>query len=398
MAFISTIWEGLKLAGEMAWATWWALVLGFTITGAVEAFVSERKMTRLLGGSGLREVSLGTLLGAASSSCSFGAVATAKSLFKKGASPEASLGAFQFASTNLVIELGLVMWVLLGWEFVAANFLAGLILIALLALAFRYFIPSRWFERARDHVREKEGERDPQCGMEVDPEADETVVLETESGQLYFCSEACRDAYTEQQADAGLRERLLTKKGWTAAFRNALGEWAMLWKDILAGFLVAGLIAAFVPRQWWTHLFEIGAQGSLLWVAASAVIGVIVGVITFVCSVGNVPFALILWKNGIPFGGVMAFIFADLIVPTITDAYRRYYGMQVAAVLFLTIFIAAVISGVLIHYIWNGMGLVPPQGELGGVAPHGYTLYLNIVFTLLFLAQIAVRFRNKSAD
>ena len=394
MQIIFSGWEGLKLAGEMAWETWWALVLGFTIAGAVEAFVSEKKMTRLLGGSGLREVILGTIFGAASSSCSFGAVATAKSLFKKGASPEASLGAFQFASTNLVIELGLVMWVLLGWEFVAANFLAGLILIALLALAFRYVIPSAWFDQARDHVHQKEGVRDPHCGMEVDPDADSTVVLETESGQLYFCSTSCRDAYAEQQTDMTLRQRLLTRRGWAAAFQNAIGEWRMLWKDIAAGFLVAGLIAAFVPRHWWAALFEIGPQGSFLWVAASAVIGVIVGVITFVCSVGNVPFALILWKNGIPFGGVMAFIFADLIVPTITDAYRRYYGLRMAAVLFITIFIAAAIAGVLIHYIWNGLGLVPPQGQLGGVAPSGYTLYLNIVFTVLFAAQLAVRFQN----
>jgi hypothetical protein len=226
------------------------------------------------------------------------------------------------------------------------------------------------------------------------------VVLETESGPLYFCSASCRDAYAENQTEAGFQERLLTKKGWTAAFRNAIGEWRMLWKDIVAGFIVAGLIAALVPREWWTQLFEIGAQGSFVWVASSAVIGVIVGVITFVCSVGNVPFALILWKNGIPFGGVMAFIFADLIVPTITDAYRRYYGLRMAGVLFLTIFVAAVISGVLIHYICNGLGLVPPQGELGGIAPSGYTLYLNIFFTLLFLAQLAARFaksRNKSS-
>jgi uncharacterized membrane protein YraQ (UPF0718 family) len=138
MPFIDTIWQGLKLAGEMAWATWWALVLGFTITGAVEAFVSEKKMTRLLGGKGLRELSLGTLFGAASSSCSFGAVATAKLLFKKGASPEASLAAFQFASTNLVIELGLVMWVLLGWEFVAGFLVAGLI---------AAFVPREWWAR-----------------------------------------------------------------------------------------------------------------------------------------------------------------------------------------------------------------------------------------------------------
>jgi uncharacterized membrane protein YraQ (UPF0718 family) len=394
MTFLITVWYGLKLAGEMAWATWWALVLGFTIAGAVEAFVSEEKMSRVLGGRGLREVSLGTLFGAASSSCSFGAVATAKSLFEKGASPEASLGAFQFASTNLVIELGLVMWVLLGWQFVAANFPSGLILIALLVLAFRFLIPDRWFEQARKHVKESEGVRDPNCGMEVDPEADDMVVLETDSGPVYFCSTSCRDAYRKKGADESIRDRLMTRKGWANAFRNAIGEWNMLWKDIVAGFVIAGLIAAFVPRHWWATLFGIGAEGSFLNVASSALIGVVVGVITFVCSVGNVPFALILWKNGITFGGVMSFIFADLIVPTITDAYRRYYGLRTAVFLFISIFICAVIAGILIHYIWHAIGMVPPQGKLGGVAPSGYTLYLNIIFTLLIIAQLAVRFKK----
>jgi uncharacterized membrane protein YraQ (UPF0718 family) len=164
----------------------------------------------------------------------------------------------------------------------------------------------------------------------------------------------------------------------------------MLWTDIVAGFLIAGLIAAFVPRAWWTTLFGVGAEGSLTWVAASAVVGVVVGVVTFVCSVGNVPFALILWSNGIAFGGVMSFIFADLIVPTITDAYRRYYGLRMAAVLFVSIFVTAVVSGVAIHYLWAGIGLIPPAGETGGTAPNGYTTDLNAAFTLLFLGQVYV--------
>jgi uncharacterized membrane protein YraQ (UPF0718 family) len=397
MTFLDTIGKGLKLAGEMAWATWWALILGFTIAGAVEAFVSKEKMGRVLGGRGLRTVGLGTLFGAASSSCSFGAVATAKSLFKKGASPEASLGAFQFASTNLVIELGLVMWVLLGWQFVAANFLSGLILIALLVAAFRWIVPDRWFEQGREHVKKNEGVRDPNCGMEVDPEADGTVELETKSGPLYFCSDSCRNAYEKNQEAMTIRERLTSRKGWSIAFGNAVGEWAMLWKDIAAGFVIAGLIAAFIPRTWWTALFGLGPEGSFAQAALSAFIGVVVGVVTFVCSVGNVPFALILWKNGIPFGAVMSFIFADLIVPTITDAYRRYYGWRLAAVLFGTIFVCAVVSGIAIHYIWHAFGLVPPKGQLGGVAPSGYALYLNIIFTILFVVQLFVRF-NKSAE
>ncbi|MFB6201889.1 MAG: permease [Halorhabdus sp.] len=387
-----TLVEGLTLAGEMGWETWWALVLGFTIAGAVETFVSEERMSAVLGGEGLRELGLGTVFGAASSSCSFGAVATTKSLFKKGASPIASLAAFQFASTNLVIELGLVMWILLGWQFVLADYVAGLVLIALLALTFRFLVPDAWFEAAREHLRSTEGVRDPACGMEVDPTSDDVVSLETDGSTEYFCSESCREAYREEQrqADATWRTRLFSRDGWRLASKNALGEWNMLWKDIVAGFLVAGLIGAFVPREWWATLFGIGAEGTFTWVLTSAVVGVVIGVVTFVCSVGNVPFAVILWNNGIAFGGVMSFIFADLIVPTIDDAYRRYYGLRMAVVLFVSIFVTAVISGVVIHYAWSGIGLIPPAGEAGGTAPAGYTTYLNAAFTLLFLGQLYV--------
>lgn len=388
MSFLDTLIHAFTLAGEMAWATWWALVLGFTIAGAVESFISEDRMSGALGGKGIKPVVLGTLFGAASSSCSFGAVATTKSLFKKGASPQASLGAFQFASTNLVIELGLVMWVLLGWQFVLANFVSGLILIALLVLVFRFIVPNKWFDNAREHVKEVEGTRDPNCGMEVDPDDDDTLTLETDGGDiLYFCSENCRDSYREKMQGMTLRERLLTAKGWDNAFRNAIGEWKMLWKDILAGFIIAGLIAAFVPREWWTTLFRFGTENSLITVIESSLLGVFIGVITFVCSVGNVPFALILWKNGIAFGGVMSFIFADLIVPNITNAYRRYYGWKMAMVLFVSIFLTAATAGVIIHYLWQFVGLAPEAGQLGDTAPSGYTIYLNGLFTLLFLVQ-----------
>ncbi|WP_430505480.1 permease [Haloparvum sp. PAK95] len=387
---VEIVLEGLRLAGEMAWETWWALVLGFTIAGVVETFVSEERMSAVLGGDGWRELGLGTVFGAASSSCSFGAVATTKSLFKKGASPLASLAAFQFASTNLVIELGLVMWILLGWEFVLADYVAGLILIGLLAGTFKYVVPDAWFAASREHLRESEGVRDPSCGMEVDPTSDDVVELETDAGTEYFCSEACKRSYVEEQRqqDAGWRERFRSRDGWRLAAKNALGEWRMLWTDIVAGFLIAGLIGAFVPRSWWTTLFTLGTEGTLGWVVASAIFGVVIGVVTFVCSVGNVPFAVILWNNGIAFGGVMSFIFADLIVPTIDDAYRRYYGLRMAAVLFVSIFVTAVISGVVIHYLWAGLGLIPPQGTAGGTAPKGYTTVLNAVFTVLLLAEI----------
>jgi len=394
---METLLNGLTLAIEMGWETWWALVLGFTIAGAVESFVSEQTMTRALGGQGWRSIALGTLFGAASSSCSFGAVATTKSLFKKGASPEASLAAFQFASTNLVIELGLVMWVLLGWQFVFANLVSGLILIFLLVLVFRFCIPKAWFDAAREHVKKAEGVRDPNCGMEVDPQAEKTLSLQIEDGEtLYFCSAHCRDAYQKRVQEMSFNERLLTNRGWENAFRKAIGEWQMLWKDILFGFLAAGLIAAFVPREWWAILFRFGSDSTFLAVVESSLLGVLIGVITFVCSVGNVPFALILWKNGIAFGGVMSFIFADLIIPSITHAYRRYYGWRMALTLFVAIFFTAAATGVIIHYLWSTLGFVPKAGQMGGTAPAGYTLYLNILFTLLFAVQIYVaRFRSK---
>ncbi len=398
MPLVDTLIHAMQMALEMAWATWWALVLGFTIAGAVESFVSEDRMSKALGDQGPKSILLGTLFGAASSSCSFGAVATTKSLFKKGASPEASLASFQFASTNLVIELGLVMWVLLGWQFVFANFVSGLILILLLVLVFRFCIPRQWFEDAREHVKDVEGIRDPNCGMEVDPDDEETLLLETDNGDtLYFCSQNCLDVYQKQIEGMSLKERLLTRKGWENAFRNAIGEWQMLWKDILAGFLIAGLIAAFVPREWWTTLFRFGTENTFLTVIESSLLGVFIGVITFVCSVGNVPFALILWKNGIAFGGVMSFIFADLIVPNITNAYRRYYGWRMALTLFVSIFLTAAVAGVIIHYVWQLIGLMPASGQLGGTAPSGYTVYLNILFTLLFLVQIYVT-RFKSSE
>ncbi|MFB6186966.1 MAG: permease, partial [Halobacteriaceae archaeon] len=390
--------EGLRFAGEMAWETWWALVLGFTIAGAVETFVSEEKMSAVLGGSGLRELGLGTMFGAASSSCSFGAVATTKSLFKKGASPIASLAAFQFASTNLVIELGLVMWILLGWQFVFANYIAGLILIGLLAIIFHFVVPDEMFAAAREYLQSQEGVRDPSCGMEVDPTDEDVITLETDGGMEYFCSQSCKEAFIESQhqEETTWYKRLLTRDGWRLASKNALGEWGMLWKDIVAGFLIAGLIYAFIPRAWWATIFNIGANGSFTWIITSAIVGVIIGIVTFVCSVGNVPFAVVLWNNGIAFGGVMSFIFADLIIPTIDDAYRRYYGLRLAAVLFVSIFITAVIAGVIIHYLWSGLGLIPPQGKAGGTAPSGYTTYLNAIFTVVFAVQLYIGYGTAS--
>ncbi|MCB0360920.1 MAG: permease, partial [Bdellovibrionales bacterium] len=363
----------------MAWSTWWALVLGFSIAGIVETFVSERRLSRLLGGRSFRAVSLGTVFGAASSSCSFGAVATAKALFKKGASAEASLAAFQFASTNLVIELGLVMWVLLGWEFVIADALAGLILIALLVLCFRFIVPDSLIEDARKHVRGSDDTRCPTCGMEVDPR--DALSAEINGETHYFCSQGCMKHFQANPRTEESTPSFRSREGWARGAANALKEWRMLWKDIVIGFIAAGLIGAFVPREWWATLFSIIGGETFLGIVFACCVGVLIGVATFVCSVGNVPFALILWKNGAPFGAVMAFIFSDLIVPHIIDSYRRYYGARMAFTFSLLIAACSVVAGVIIHYVWDALSLIPPANELGGTAPDNYTLYLNVLFT-----------------
>lgn len=399
MTAVSVLTDGLHFAGEMAWETWWALVLGFTLAGIIETFVDEDTMVTALGGDGVRELGLGTIFGALSSSCSFGAVATAKTLFKKGASPVASLAAFQFASTNLVIEMGLVMWILLGWEFVGANVVAGLILIVILALLFKYLVPTAWVRSARDHVQTVDGVRDPVCGMEVNPTSDDVVTLDTPSGTQYFCSTSCKQRYETAEATAatGL-EQIRSRHGWQRVAQNAIGEWQMLWTDIVAGFLIAGLLGAAVPATWWAALFESGGAGSFTWIATSAILGVIIGVVTFVCSVGNVPFAVVLWNSGIAFGGLMAFIFADLIIPPLMNAYRRYYGVRFAATLVTGIAVAAVLAGIAIHYLWTGIGLVPPPGTVGGTAPTGYTTILNTLFTLVFLGEVALVWQTRTTD
>lgn len=395
MSVLSSLIEAIRIIIEMTWATWWALVFGFTLSGAVEVFVSEKQMTQLLGDDGWREVGLGMLFGSASSSCSYSAVGTSKALFKKGASGVASLGAFLFAATDLVIELGLVMWVLLGWQFVVGEYTGGVIATLVLALIFKHVIPQEWFEGAREHVHDLEETTCEACGMEADPTDKETARLETVGGTKYFCCGGCLRAYEsrtdgETGADEiGWTDKLLTREGWDTAAKKTLKEWEMLWEDIALGFVLAGFIAAFVPQSWWATLFS--AEGTLELVLLNTVLAAVIGIVTFMCSVGNVPFALVLWQNGLPFGGVLSFIYADLIIPPLVNMYRKYYGLRLAAVLFGSIFVAAIVSGVLVHYLMGGLGLIP-DGQTGGTLSGEYTVILNLLFTPVFLVQVYVAY------
>jgi uncharacterized membrane protein YraQ (UPF0718 family) len=231
--------------------------------------------------------------------------------------------------------------------------------------------------------------------MAADPTDEDTVTLETLGGTRYFCCGGCRGAYRsrndlEDVGSVGWRDKLLTAEGWDTAATQTMKEWEMLWEDIAIGFVIAGVVAAFVPEAWWAALFVGG--GGIQAVVLNTLLGVLIGVATFMCSVGNVPFALVLWLSGLPFGGVLAFIYADLIIPPLVKIYYRYYGGRLAAALFGSIFVAALVAGVAVHYLLGGIGLIPAGTQTGGTLSGEYTVVLNLLFTAVFLAQTYVAY------
>jgi hypothetical protein len=308
MSVFDVLWHGLKDSFLMAWQVWWALVLGFAISAVVQAWVPRERIEALMSGSGPRPIAWATGLGAASSSCSYAAIAIGKSLFQKGASAASAL-AFQFASTNLVWELGLVLWVLIGWQFTLAEYLGGLVMIVLMTVLLRLFVNRPLEEEARVHAQDADtGHQHHMAGEQL-----------------------------------SWRERLTSVRGWSDVAHNFRGDWQMLWKEITIGFLLAGFIAQF-GNGFFEHLFIRNASAP--WpTIENVIIGPIIAVLSFVCSVGNVPLAAVLWSGGISFAGVLAFLFADLIVLPILAIYRKCYGtrftIRITALMFTTMAIAA---------------------------------------------------------
>jgi uncharacterized membrane protein YraQ (UPF0718 family) len=306
----------------MAWEVWWALVLGFAVSGVVQAWVPRAKIERSLAGSGPRPVGLATGLGAASSSCSYAAIAIAKSLFEKGASAATTL-AFQFASTNLVWELGLVLWVLIGWQFTLAEYLGGIVMIALMTVSLRALVSPALERGAREHAQRADtGHRHHPVGEPM-----------------------------------GWRRRLSSVSAWSDVAHNFRGDWQMIYKEIIAGFLLAGFIAQ-LGNDFFNGLF-LRHTGGALGTIENVLVGPIIAVLSFVCSVGNVPLAAVLWSGGISFAGVLAFLFADLIVLPIIAIYRKYYGgaftLRIVVLMFATMVLAALAVGGLFEIA----GLVP---------------------------------------
>jgi uncharacterized protein len=354
--------DGLAHAGQMLWEVWWALVLGFALSGIVQAWVPRERLERALGGRGPREVSLATALGAASSSCSYAAIAIAKSLFARGASLVSAM-TFQFASTNLVFELGLVLWLFLGWRFTLAEFVGGIVLILILWPTLLLLVSRREEESAREHA------------------------VAAEAGHVHHT--------------AGSGSRLTSLQAWSDVAHNFRGDWEMLWKEILGGFLIAGYVST-LPMGFFNGLFLTSSWGPLR-VVENVVVGPLVAALAFVCSIGNIPLAAVLWSGGISFAGVIAFIFADLIIVPIVNAYRKYYGARLAATLVAAMFGAMVVAALIVDGVFSAVGLVPShRPSLASVAERpitwNYTTFLDILFALVFTALIGLTLRRGAKD
>ncbi len=360
---LQSVGAGLREALAMVWETLWALTLGFILSGGVQAFVSRREMSSALGRPGLLSLTRAAGFGAASSSCSYAASAMAKSLFAKGADFVAAM-VFMFASTNLVIELGVVLAVLIGWQFTASEFVGGLLMIALLALVARVLFPRQLVERARSRLNGS-------------PALDE-------EGATYAAPHP-----TPDPLEAGWRARMRTRQGWSDAAGYAAADLTMLRRELAIGFLVAGFLAALVPSSAWQALF---LTGHGFWSSLeNAVIGPFIAIISFVCSVGNVPLAAALWKGGISFGGVVSFVFADLISMPLLLIYRRFYGWRLALRMLLAFWVAMSASGLMVQYLFQAVG-IPPPGRPTQLVTHAFAMNYTSALDLLALVALAAIF------
>ena len=353
--------DALLLAFRMLWQIFWGLALGFTIAAIIEVIVSKGEMARLLPNASPRSLGVASLLGAASSSCSYAAVAMARSIIRKGGDFTAAI-AFQFAATNLVLELGVLLWVLLGWQFAAAEFLGGAVMIAGLALLFRLLLPAPKVEAARAQADK---------GLAGSMEGHAQMAMSAREGRWI--------------------DRLTSKQGFIAISHEFVMNWSMLWRDILGGVLIAGALAAWVPRGFWQSFFLVGHP--LLAPIWGAFIGPLIALVSFTCSIGNVPLAAVLWNGGISFGGVVAFIFGDLIIIPILLIYRKYYGRWMTGFLFVTSYGMMVVAALLVEGVFALLGATPAMRHATvATASIGwdYTTVLDIVFGAVTLVLFAV--------
>jgi uncharacterized membrane protein YraQ (UPF0718 family) len=351
---IDAVMRALGIALAMGWEILWPLILGFALSAVVQAVVSKQQMSQVLPDDRPRSIATGLALGAASSSCSYAAVALARLLFRKGADFTAAM-AFEMASTNLVLELS-IMVALLGWQLTLAEFVGAPLMVVLLVLLFRMFLSRELLEEAKKHADKGVAGR-----MEGHAEMDMSV---TEGGSLW--------------------QRMTSDRGFTAISHYFVMDWAAVWMDIVGGLLIAGALAAWVPNTFWQSFFLSGHPVlATLW---GPIVGPLVAVISFVCSVGNIPLAAVLWNGGISFGGVIAFIFADLIVLPILNIYRKYYGLKMVGFLCATFYFAMAVAALIVDLILGGFALIPSERKARVVEASitwNYTTWLNLLFLVL---------------
>ena len=362
MDVITALGHALWMAFAMLWEILWPLILGFGLSAVVQAVVSKSEMTNLLPNDSPKSLAIACGLGAASSSCSYAAVALARSIFRKGANFTAAM-AFQLASTNLVAELTIIIIVLMGWQFAAAEFLGGPLMVVLMALLFRMFLSHKLVAEARTETGR---------GLKGKMEGHAKMDMSVTEGSLW--------------------QRLTSRDGFTATSHYFVMDLAAVWKDIAIGLLIAGALAAWVPSDFWQKFFLVSHPvAAKIW---GPIIGPLVAVLSFVCSVGNVPLAAVLWNGGISFGGVIAFIYADLIVLPIIDIYRKYYGWKVAGLIVGIFYVAMVFAALTIEFLFDRLGLIPSHRSAQVVEmsiSFNYTTVLNIIF-LVVAAVLLVRF------
>jgi uncharacterized protein len=360
MPLVAAIERALAMAFAMFWQILWPLILGFTISGVVQAVVSKDDVVRRLGSDRPRALAWAAAFGAASSSCSYAAVAIARSLFRKGANFTAAM-VFEIASTNLVLELTIVLVVFLGWQFALAEAVGAGVMIAVLALLFRRMLTPALVDEAR-------------------AQADRGI-----AGRM----EAHAEMHMSAPAGTGLLVRTASPGGRTAIAHYFVMDWASVWVDIAGGLLIAGALAAWVPRSWWGDVFLVSHPAlARIW---GPLIGPVIAILSFVCSVGNIPLAAVLWNGGISFGGVTAFVFADLLVLPILDIYRRYYGRRMTWRILVAFYVAMATAAFVVELAFGAFGLIPASGNaivaMAGVSLN-YTTVLNVGFLLLAAALV----------
>jgi len=356
--------EAIYMIAAMGWQMLWGLVFGFFLSAIVDVLVSKAELQKLMPDDSPKSIAKASLIGAASSSCSYAAVAIARSIFRKGGDFTAAM-AFQFASTNLVIELGILLVVLMGWSFGAAEFIGGPLMIAIMVVLFKIFLKPRMVKAAKEQAEK---------GLKGQMEGHAEMSMEVHQGSW--------------------KKRLTSEKGWTSISHYFVMNWAMLCKDILIGLAISGTLGALVPAEFWQSLFF--ADDPVLSKIWGPIIGPLIAIASFTCSIGNVPLAAVLWNGGISFGGVVAFIFGDLIVIPILNIYRKYYGTGMGIFLLITFYIAMVLAAFGIEILFGVMGWIPETRNLDvthAAFSLNYTTVLNAL-ALILAGWLYLRYRR----